>query len=214
MVFFIPIFIWGVVLSHTELFHVFIYSKSELYITLLIGTVAGIVLHELSHAIAGLAYDANVFEMGIGSQFFIPIGYALVDDHHVSQKTKRIQICAAGIEMNLSLYGVFMILAAMDVFNPSVMRWSGIINLTLAALNLLPFDGVDGIQILSIICSKEDLLDYAKNLVKNGREKPRKPYSIGDVVSAVASYALIGFQLLLPVLAVYNVYTLFKIVFL
>ena len=107
IIMFIPMLVTGIFLQSQEI-HIYIQSKSELYLSILIGELLGIALHELSHTCAGLAYGGHLSEIGIGMQYFFPMGYVLMDDRSVRGKWRQIQIDAAGIEMNLFLYGFFL----------------------------------------------------------------------------------------------------------
>lgn len=215
MLMFLPMLGVGIYLQKYGTTQIYMQSKSELYLAMVVGTFFGILLHELSHGCAGLAYNARLFEMGIGSQLFIPLGYILMDDSSVKSRIKRIQIRAAGIEMNLLLYGVFHGLAALGLFNPFVMEVSGTINLSLAIVNSLPLNGLDGMKILSIISGKEDVLGYAKKLIRQRKWLLVKPFrNVGSVAAVTASYGLVGFQIVFPMLLIYEAISLVRLILL
>ena len=73
----------------------------------IIGIVLGLVLHEIAHAFAALAYGAKVMEFGVMLYWFLPCAYVLIEDSKVKDRLKRAQIRAAGIEMNMFLGGIF-----------------------------------------------------------------------------------------------------------
>ena len=204
MIMIIPMLAIGMHLQ-SQFIDVYMQDKSELYLSLLIGSLIGVAFHEISHTCAGLAYGGTLSEIGIGMQYFLPMGYVIMDDRSVKSKLRRIQIDAAGIEMNIFLYGCFMCLAAAGFFNPFVMMLSGTINLMMAIVNILPLSTFDGMKILSIITGKEDVLEYAKALIKHRKEYLRRQVcTTGRVAAVTASYMLVGFQTVLPMLLVYE----------
>lgn len=206
---FIPMFIIGMCIYSSGSISVYMESKGEIYLGMLIGVGVGILSHELSHSCAGLAYGAHLWEIGIGTDFFIPMGYVLLDDAHISNRFHRIQINAAGIEMNLLLYGVFMCLIPMGFLSSFVMYLAALENLGLALFNILPLEGLDGIKILSIILRKKDLLKHAKKMIKQRRHHGK---NIGRSAAIIASYVLVGFQIVIPILLVFEGYSLMKLI--
>ena len=85
------------------------------------------------------------------------------------------------------------------------MMLCGVINLAMAILNSLPLSCFDGIKILSIITGKEDVLDYAKELIKHRKDYLRKQERNARRVAVItASYGLMCFQIVLPILVVYE----------
>lgn len=214
MIMYIPMLITGVVLQSRGT-HTYMRCKDELYLAMFIGVLFGITFHELSHACAGIAYNGHLFEIGIGTQYFLPMGYVLIDNSSVESRMKRIQIDAAGIEMNLFLYGVFMCMSAAGFWNPFVMKLSGTINLAMAILNALPLSNFDGMKILAIITGKKDVLEHAKKLIRHRKRYLRKPACRARCIAALtASYGLVGFQLLLPMLLIYEGISLVRLILL
>ena len=209
MMAFIPFFLIGLYLSVTGEFSVQMQSKSELYVGIVLGVGVGILLHELSHMCAGLTYGGQLFEMGVGTHCFLPMGYVLLDTEHIQTRTNKLQIYMAGIEINLLLYGVFMCLVPIGFLSPFVLYLAAIENLALATFNLLPFDGLDGIMILSTILGQTDILRKAKGIIKK-RKCHRKTGKNSTAV--IAAYVLVGFQLLMPFLIAYEGYCLVRLI--
>lgn len=215
MALFIPVFILGLCYGTQSTFHVYAQSKGELFAAMILGTVIGVAMHELSHTCAGLAYGAHIFEIGIGTQFFIPMEYVLMDDSNVRNRLQKIQINAAGIEMNFLLYGVFMLLIPSGFVSPFIIKACSLVNLVMAILNALPLNGLDGMKIISTVFKKEDLLKYAKRIIRNRKKQGRKPErSVGTIAVVAASYGLIGFQIVLPLLLIYEGYSLVRLILL
>ena len=195
-----------------EMSYLCFYSWGQYFTGMGLGLIAGLTLHELSHACAGLAFGASVSEFGVGTHHFLPIGYVLMDQEPVAGRFRKAQINAAGIEMNLILFGVFMCLMTLGVGDSFIMYMAGFINLGMAVINALPLDGLDGLNILSDLLGKKDLLSYAKRVIRR-RKKWLKgsDYRAGRYATLTASYALVCFQIALPALLIYEGYSIVKL---
>ncbi len=169
----------------------------------LLGLVGGICVHELAHAFAGISYRAKVFEFGIGVQNFMLCAYTLLENSNCKRQ-QRIQINAAGVESNLFIAGVcLMLCAALPRFSP-LFYSAAIINVNLGVLNLLCLGGLDGMAILADVIGTDVLLflENAKRIVcsKRRRVKLRKKGLWGHALiltSYIISFSQIGFPLLL-----------------
>lgn len=210
----IPLLIMGLIVANSGRIHIVNAGKAEMIIGLALALLSGAIFHELSHFCAALTYKAHVFEMGIGTHFFIPMGYAAIDYENVKGRMKRIQIVAAGIEMNLILYGVFMALCLLPsgIFTTYELYLAAVGNLGMAIVNILPLDGLDGLSILSEAFGKTNLYEIAKKTVRNKWLRVavlRK--GLKGKLSVTGSYLLVAFQVMLPVLIVIEVISLFRI---
>lgn len=162
MISFVPIFIVGLY-AVRDIYKLIDQNDFSYLLGLYIGIASGILLHECSHAIAGLGYNAHLFTCGfiVG---ITPGAYVEIDDEHIKSSLKKAQISGAGIEMNLLLCGISMI--CMCLFNSALSLLGGIAfsNLLLASVNLLPIIGVDGSQIINKLIG-EDLILYSDILI-------------------------------------------------
>ncbi len=124
-------------------------SGSHTVLSLLTGYIGGAVLHELAHANACLAYGGRVFE--IGALFRLPFvgAYVLMDESSIKCRMKRVQVNAAGIEMNLLLAGVLLLVASLTKRNSGFYFNMALANAITALLNLLLIQGLDGEHIMS-----------------------------------------------------------------
>ena len=211
MIMCIPMLALGLYIQANVKSQIYWQSKSELYMAMLLGIVLGIIIHELSHTCSGLTYNGRLYEIGIGTRFFLPMGYVLLDDDPIKNHFHKIQFFAAGIEANILLYGIFMCLASNGFGSPIIMYLAGIENLGLAIANILPLDGLDGMKILSTVFRKDDLLQHAKKLVKKNSSNGVH-VSLRRTICISASYALIVFQMVLPLLVIYNGYSLIRLI--
>lgn len=209
MTLFLPVFVLGLFLGKSNIFWIFPRSISELVTAIFIGGFVGIAMHEISHAFAALAYGGNLFEIGVGTSSFLPIGYVLLYCGNVRGRMKQIQIDAAGVEMNMLLCGVFMLLKPI-LIRSCIIDFFALANLTIAVLNILPLDGHDGLNILSKLFEKDDLLKYAKGLIKDSRNG-EKNRSVHSFIAVVLSYSLVGFQIITPLITITEAYSLVRL---
>ena len=169
-----------------------------------IGFVLGICLHELGHAFAGIAYHAKVFEVGIGFQCFMPCAYTLME-YFSCKRLHKIQIDAAGIETNILLTGISLMLCAAFPRHGAVFFSIALFNFSLSVFNLLCLNGSDGMTILSNVIGKdvEALLKKAWRVVlsRKSRKRLRQKGIIGHAL-ILTSYIVVILQIVAPLLLV------------
>ena len=210
MTLFLPVFVLGLFVSKSNIIDVAPQSIGEVVVAILISGFVGIGLHELSHAFSSLAYGGNLFEIGIGTSFFLPIGYVLIYYENVKNTLKRVQIDAAGVEMNLLLCGSFMLLKPI-LIRSYIIDFFALANLLIAVLNILPLNGHDGLNILAILFKKDNLLEYAKSFIENSW-KGNALRSFRPLITVAASYCLVGLQILIPLLAIVEGFSIVKLI--
>lgn len=131
-------------------------------------------LHELGHLIAGLAYGYNISDTGILLLGIIPLGaYVAHEDKEDATKAEKIQFALAGVEVNLLIAGVCLLLA-MQPYQWSLTMFSvANVNVLLAGINLLPASGLDGESALSAACGIDSIGEVARKWLtnKNRRQK-------------------------------------------
>lgn len=131
-------------------------------------------LHELGHLIAGLAYGYNISDTGILLLGIIPLGaYVAHEDKEDAAKAEKIQFALAGVEVNLLIAGVCLLLA-MQPYQWSLTMFSvANVNVLLAGINLLPASGLDGESALSAACGIDSIGEVARKWLtnKNRRQK-------------------------------------------
>lgn len=173
----------------------------------IIGIVFGIFLHEFGHAFAGVSYGAKVFEMGIlRMHYIIPGAYVLMDEKNVKNRLKRVQIYAAGVETNLLLVGVFLILGSIFGSLGGMFMVAAIQNVFLAALNLTLIKGLDGFSIISELLGIEDLIEKATQVTFSRKKKQKlRESGLAGSVTIGACYMISAFQLALPLLLIMNI---------
>lgn len=170
------------------------------------GLIIGSVAHELGHMFACLGYGGRVFEVGICFYSFMPGAYVLMNERNIKNRFRRVQINAAGIEMNLLLSAIFLILGAeFEIFSGYCLGFV-IQNLLLAVGNLLFISGFDGMAILSELIGVEDISAKAKNIT-GSRLKRRKLANTGahGGAAVAACYIVRVLQLALPLILIINI---------
>lgn len=172
-----------------------------------VGMLIGLVMHELGHMFACLAYGGRVFEVGVMLQFLLmPGAYVLMNESNIKKRMKRVQVSAAGIEMNLVLTAIFLILSARFEVLSGFFLGAAIQNVFLALLNLTLVDGFDGMAIMSELLGVEYVVSKAKRITKSKfkRKKLEKDGVSGKATIAVC-YALRGIQIALPLIFALNI---------
>ena len=185
-----------------------LYDLSSDYIVLgtVVGLAVGIAMHELGHMFACLAYGGRVFEVGIMLQFLLPGAYVLLNSSAVKKRMRRIQISAAGVEMNFVLTAVFLLLTVSFADLSGFFLGAAIQNAFLGFINLTFINGFDGMAIMSELLGTDELIDKAKSVIKNKRKRNSL---FNDGVSGQATvavcYALKVIQVALPLIFVLNI---------
>lgn len=172
----------------------------------IIGILIGIIMHELGHMFACLAYGGRVFEIGVMAERFLPGAYVLMDTNPIKDRMQRMQVDAAGIEMNLFLASIGLILASGFEYLSGFFLAVAVNNVFLALLNLLFINGFDGCAIIGEIFGTENVIEKAKEMTKQKhiRKKLMSKGIIG-IATIIFCYLLRIFQISLPVVILVNV---------
>lgn len=125
-------------------------------------------IHEICHAISGRAYGAKVMEYGVAITV-LPAFYTMIDMKVVRSKLKRIQIMAAGLEGQLLLSGVALLIGEAFPIAQVVTYQCVLVNTIMVCINCLPIEGLDGYQITEIALGTDDMASQSKDLLTNCR---------------------------------------------
>lgn len=177
---------------------------------LVLGTLAGMVLHEFGHMFACLAYGGNVFEAGVLLKWLMPGAYVMIDTSTIKVRMHRIQVNAAGIEMNILLAGIFGIIACCVYDYSSFFAGVAINNVILGLMNLILISNLDGMNIMSELLGIENFVEKAKKALKSRKYRKmliRKGTSGKATVSACALICIA--QIALPIIIVINIMGVF-----
>lgn len=165
------------------------------------GFLAGLVLHEFGHAFACLSSGGRLFEMGVMVRSFLPGAYVLIDTRGVKSCMKRVQIFAAGIQMNLLLAGLSLLLGAVFPGAGDALFGSAVANIIVALMNLILLDGFDGMAILSELLGIDDPVSDARRVLCSGRLRQRlRKRGLSGTATIALGLVIALLQIALPLL--------------
>lgn len=177
---------------------------------LVFGTMAGMVLHEFGHMFACLAYGGRVFEAGVILKWLMPGAYVMIDTSPIKVRMQRIQVDAAGIEMNILLAGIFGIIACCLYEYGSFFAAAAINNLVLGLMNLMLISNLDGMNIMGELLGIEGFVEKAKKALKSRKFRKtlaRKGASGKATVTACVVICIA--QIALPIIIAINILGVF-----
>lgn len=171
------------------------------------GLITGMFLHEAGHMFACIAYGGRFFEMGVMLQYLVmPGAYVLINKDIIGSRMKRIQVNAAGVEMNLLLASVCLIIVSVSVPLSGFFIGAAVTNLFLAFLNLTFVNGIDGMNIMCELLGVGDLPERAKTILKSPRHRRRlMKDGVSGKLTVIMCIAIRITQIALPVLLILNI---------
>lgn len=200
----LPIFVIGIIVFAKNFFGIeFRYE----WLGYIIGLLSGMLFHELGHAFAGASYGAGVYELGVLVMYYLmPGAYVILDEKTVKNRLKRVQIMAAGIETNILLTGVFLILSVVFPALGGMFLVAAVQNVFLAFLNMTFIKGLDGMRVMSELLGIEDMVEKSMNVVFSRKRKRRiKEKGLQGRATVAVCYIVSAFQIALPVLFIANI---------
>lgn len=202
-----------------------VYIDSNVSMTgCLIGLLSGMVTHELGHAVACLSYGGRWLEAGLMRSGILPGAYVMLDDSGIRSRLKKVQIALAGIEANLLLAGVLLILLPhLDYQGPGA-AWRGVMwyaafqNMFLAFFNLAFVQGFDGEQVISLLLGKESVVEAAKlNILCMFDRGKRRCYleraGVNGLANVLVSCIILLFQLFVPLISLIDIAVVMGVIF-
>ena len=172
--------------------------------------VLSLAVHEFAHLISGISYGFRFTEMGVLLLGIFPVGayVAHIPKKHV-RPSARIQFSLAGIEANVLLSAIFLLLSIKPSSLDATFVMAANINLLLAFLNLLPASGLDGEAALSALLGMDSIAEATKRFLRNKtfRRRVLRAGPAGYVCTAVfvlnlISSVLVGLFLICDVVCV------------
>ncbi len=193
----------------------------------IVGILLGMVLHEMAHVAACLAYGGRWFETGFMWNGIFPGAYCMVDGTTVKGKyrcLKQVQINLAGVEMNLLLAGISFLLIIYSKDSYFIQPWTGALfmaalqNIFLALLNMTFAEGLDGEHVISILLGNGSIVDHAKTTLKcMFKQKERRKYfkkrGINGVANICVCCTILLFQITTPMLILAEILYLIGVIF-
>lgn len=174
----------------------------------ILGILAGIFLHEMGHMFACLAYKGKVYEVGIMTMFYLlPGAYVIIATSNIKSRIQRIQINAAGIEMNFLLSGIGMFFCGISDTVTNFALGFIITNMFLALLNLVFVRGFDGMTIMNELLGVEDVAGKAADIVscRADRKFLVRRHGINGRATIFLCFIIRLFQLALPSVIILNI---------
>lgn len=175
------------------------------------GLLLGMILHEVGHAIACLANMKGAFlEAGFMIRGILPGAYVMIDATDVTNRRKKAQIYLAGIEVNLLLSGLLMILMTSVRENSFLGEWkiamlyAVVQNVILALINISLVENFDGEHTMRALFGGP-IVDAAKaNLKQMSSSKKRRNYfrknGLNGIANICTSVVVLVFQIFIPLL--------------
>lgn len=172
----------------------------------IVGLILGLVLHELAHACACITYGGQVHSCGLMLWCLLPGAFVELDTDPVKHSLQKVQIFAAGVEMNLYLAAFFLLLAGCHPMLGTPAFCAAMSNGMLALMNLTLTFGLDGMHMLSALLGVEDLFTMALEVLldkKHRRTLRRK----GFQGRAALSFCWMGLamQMSFPIVLAVNI---------
>ncbi len=165
------------------------------------GMFIGMVMHELGHAVAALASGGHVFEIGVSWRGLLPGAYVLIDEEQAQTVFERIQISAAGVEMNFLLAGIFLLMNANACDGNGMIFWFAVINGVMGLINLLFSGGMDGAKIMECILGVS-LYDIYMSLIEDRENIRARIDKANENAAEAVMYMMLFLQFLLPIIGV------------
>ena len=148
-------------------------------------------VHEFGHLSAAVSSGYAVTDVGLLLLGIIPIGaYVAYRNKKSASKKERIQLALAGIEADLIVAGVLIILAL--IFESYTLIMSANTNIALIIVNSLPVRGLDGEAALSALFEVKSISNLSTRIILNS-EKRKKLFQSGILGKICLLFYLVVF---------------------
>lgn len=183
----ILMFVVGVVLYLTTEETSYFEFNTVVYYGLIILSMAA---HEMGHLIAGISAKYKFSDAGILLLGVFPIGAYVAHEEKNATKREKMQLALSGVLVNLLISGILFIVSVLCSTMDYTLIAVAQINCILAAVNLLPAEGLDGESALSALLGVDSISEIAKKWLTNTKRR-RKLFHSG--ITGYASFCLFGF---------------------
>jgi Zn-dependent protease len=125
--------------------------------------IISLACHEAGHFMAGVSYGYRIHDVGVLLIGVVPLGaYVAHEDKKDATKVEKLQFALAGIEMNLLIAGICLMITKLCYSLSATMVMVANMNVILALVNLLPAEGLDGETALSALFGVGSISKIAK----------------------------------------------------
>ena len=134
--------------------------------------ILSLVAHEFGHLSAGVSAGYTVTDVCLLLLGIFPIGaYVACRDNTLASKRERIQLSLAGIEAELFMVGLLIILAL--IFESYTLVMSANTNVLLIIINSLPVRGLDGEAALSALFEVKSISNLSTRIILDSKKRKR-----------------------------------------
>lgn len=124
--------------------------------------------HELGHFVASVAADCHVTDVGLLALGLVPMGaYVRYCDNEDASIGEHIQLALAGVEMNLLMAGLYLLLSLIGGFFTTTLICAANASVLLALINVLPVQGLDGDKALGSLWEVSSIQEVAKIVIRS-----------------------------------------------
>lgn len=137
-------------------------------------SMCSVILHEAGHLLAAISAGQKIDHIGITFWSIIPTGaYISVDDKINSRKSEQMQFGLAGIEVNLLITGICLILIGRHYDWAYELVNIAFFNIILIIGNIVPIPGLDGEKALSVLCGISSIGKVAQKSLFDKKRRQR-----------------------------------------
>lgn len=123
---------------------------------IVLGLLAGIVLHEAGHAVSCVGFGGRLVCAGLLSQFFVIPGAYVEVDHVRLSRSERVHLLLSGVEMNFLLAGLSLLVGT--IAWGDCLTMAGLMNVVFGLLNIgIYYSGMDGAKALEELMGDQAL---------------------------------------------------------
>lgn len=172
--------------------------------------VLSLTVHEAGHFFSGIALGYRVTDVGVLLLGILPIGaYVAHMDKPSAPPKAKIQMALAGIEANLLMAGLLLILGMCWDSMAATFVMAANINVALALLNALPVKGLDGGMALCYALGVKDISGFAQGILFSA-PKRRALYAEGwaGMLCLALCFGVLLAGIVLILLVAYDVYSI------
>lgn len=205
----IPILLLGVLIVFQDNYPYVEHGYRAVY-GIVLGLVLGKLFNQWSYVAACSSYEyGDVRGMVFGVEFLVPYFRGVVKYQEISNKLAKLQILAAGSEMNIMLTGVFLCLLRLGIFDSELLICAAVGNLLLLMGDIILVDSRTGMDLLEEILGIKKLVEKSKNLLMDNKSKRRLHHKewINGLAVVVLACMVCLYQMIIPLLVLFCLFS-------